>query len=84
MISMIMMHSKEIYKVEVDFSRFKLERLTSFEVFGLYLIGEISFEVLKDVLHLSDEEARKLVGQVCQMIEDTSKKDDSQVEYDIP
>lgn len=75
--------SKELHKVRVDFQNFELEKLQSHEIFGLYLIGEITTNKMLEVLKLSREELGQLVKRICTDIENTSKKDDSIVEIQL-
>lgn len=80
---MIIGCSKELQKVEVNFDKFDLAKLQSHEVFGLYLIGQISIKMLKEVFRTELDELDMLIKRVCEDIESTSNKDESEVEFDI-
>lgn len=81
---MIIGSSKELSKVEVDFDKFDLNKLQSHEVFGLYLIGEISFRKLMEVFEIKDAlEMRKIISRICEDIDSMSNKDESEVEIDF-
>lgn len=75
--------SKELHKVKVNFEEFDIEKLQSHEVFGLYLLGEITTNKLLEVFKIKREELGSLVKRVCEDIERTSQKDDSQIEVDF-
>ncbi|WP_409305735.1 hypothetical protein [Peribacillus sp. SCS-155] len=80
---MIIGCSKELYKVKVDFSDLEIEKLQSHEIFGLYLIGELSFRRLREIFQIDDDELRSLISKVCVDIEKVSQKDESKVEFDF-
>lgn len=81
---MIVGCSKELYKVEVDFNKFDATKLQSHEVFGLYLIGEISFRKLKEIFRIeSEDDLKKTINQVCLKIDNASNKNEDDVEIDF-
>lgn len=76
--------SQDLHKISIDFSNIELKKLQSHELFGLYLLGEISFSKLKELFQISNaDELHFLIKRVCLDIDAVSQKDESMVEIDL-
>lgn len=80
---MIIGGSKELMKIRMNSGQIDLEKMQSHEVFGMYLIGEISGSVLKDILKINQETLARMVKETCDVVYQYSKKDESEVEIDL-
>lgn len=80
---MIAYCSKELMKVESNIDEIDLTKLQSHEILGFYLIGEISFGKLVELLEVDYQEARMFVSGLGKQVEDFSNKDDENVEVEL-
>jgi hypothetical protein len=72
--------SKELMKVEVNYGNYDIEKLQSIEIFGLYLIGEITTNKLLELFEIERKELGSMINRVCTDIENTTKRDESKIE----
>ena len=75
--------SKEIKKLKANTKELRLRKLMNQEIVGLYMIGEISYHQLLNVLDISKEEGQELLKGLSLTLSQNVLRDDSELNVDV-
>jgi hypothetical protein len=75
--------SKEMKKFTSNAKELELSQLQNKEIIGLFMIGEISYKEMNQVLDLSEQEARDLIEGLSFQLSRNVLRDDRELQVDV-
>lgn len=80
---MLNYRSKEIKKFKANTDELNLSELRNKEIIGLFMLGQISYYQMNEVLGLSEKEARELIEGLSFQLSQNVVRDDSETTVDV-